>query len=187
MSYGAPIYCRLLARGHSVTRLPQSDSPDSMSVIQQRAKCTRPDMQERRYSVGCRTGDILSPVFSEATRRTVCPSSSSAQNARAPTCRSADILSAAGRGTFCHPSSAKRLAGQHVRHPAARKMHAPRHAGAPIFCRLPDGGHFVTRLPRSDSPDSMSVIQQRAKCTRPDMQERRYSVGCWHGDILSPV
>jgi hypothetical protein len=104
MSYGAPIYCRLLARGHSVTRLPQSDSPDSMSVIQQRAKCTRPDMQERRYSVGCRTGDILSPVFSEATRRTVCPSSSSAQNARAPTCRSADILSAVGGGTFCHPS-----------------------------------------------------------------------------------
>ncbi len=33
-----------------------------MSVIQQRAKCTRSDMQERRYSVGCRTGDILSPV-----------------------------------------------------------------------------------------------------------------------------
>jgi hypothetical protein len=29
-------------------------------------------------------GDILSPVFREA-RRTVCPSSSSAQNARAPT------------------------------------------------------------------------------------------------------
>jgi hypothetical protein len=37
---------------------------------------------------------------------------------------SADILSAAGRGTFCHPSFA------------------------------------------SDSPDRMSVIQQRAECTR---------------------
>jgi hypothetical protein len=42
--------------------------------------------------------------------------------------RSADILSAVGRGTFCHPSSAQRLDGQHVRHPAARKMHALRHS-----------------------------------------------------------
>jgi hypothetical protein len=42
--------------------------------------------------------------------------------------RSADILSAVGGGTFCHPSSAKRLAGQYVRHPAARKMHALRQA-----------------------------------------------------------
>jgi hypothetical protein len=42
--------------------------------------------------------------------------------------RSADILSAVGGGTFCHPSSAKRLDGQHVRHPAARRMHALRQA-----------------------------------------------------------
>jgi hypothetical protein len=41
--------------------------------------------------------------------------------------------------------------------------------GAPTFCRLSDGGHSVTRLPRSDSTDSMSVIQQRAKCTRSDI------------------
>jgi hypothetical protein len=42
--------------------------------------------------------------------------------------RSADILSAVGGGTFCHPSSAKRLAGQYVRYPTARRMHALRHA-----------------------------------------------------------
>ena len=41
--------------------------------------------------------------------------------------------------------------------------------GAPTFCRLSDGGHSVTRLPRSDSTDSMSVIQQRAECTRSDI------------------
>jgi hypothetical protein len=41
-----------------------------------------------------------------------------------------------------------------------------RHAGASTFCRLPDGGHSVTRLPLNDSPDSMSVIQQRAECSR---------------------
>jgi hypothetical protein len=49
---------------------------------------------------------------------------------------SADILSAAGRGTFCHPSSAQRLAGQYVRHPAARRMLALLH-GAPA-CRSAD-------------------------------------------------
>ena len=42
--------------------------------------------------------------------------------------RSADILSAVGGGTFCHPSSAKRHDGQYVRHPAARRMHALRQA-----------------------------------------------------------
>ncbi len=41
--------------------------------------------------------------------------------------------------------------------------------GAPTFCRLSDGGHSVTRLPRSDPPDNMSGIQQRAKCTRSDI------------------
>ena len=67
-------------------------------------------------------------------RKSNAPETCKMQTQRAPTSyradilRSADILSAVGRGTFCHPSSAKRLAGQHVRHPAARRMHALQHS-----------------------------------------------------------
>ena len=73
------------------------------------------------------------------------PETCKMQTQRAPTSyradilRSADILSAVGRGTFCHPSSAKRLAGQHVRHPAARRMHALRHRSADILSAVGEG------------------------------------------------
>jgi hypothetical protein len=121
---GAPTFCRLPARRHSVACL-QRKTPDRMSACRQRAECTRSAAlmrtPERRHAVGCRQGDILSPVCG-GRRRTECPPADSAQNARAPQraectrssarrmhalCRagrarrSADMLSAAGKATFC--------------------------------------------------------------------------------------
>jgi len=151
---GAPTFCRLSARRHSVACL-QRKTPDRMSACRQRAECTRSAAlmrtPERRHSVGCRQGDILSPVC-RGRRRTECPPADSAQNARAPQraecarssaqdartpqrrihalrsagCarRSADILSAVGKATFCR-LFAEEDAGQNVRLASRRTNFLP--------------------------------------------------------------
>jgi hypothetical protein len=106
--------------------IPCSPPPDRMSVIQQRAECTR----------------SLSRVIPRSPRRTECPSSSSAQNARAP-CPESSHAVPAGQNVRhpaarrarapCPESSRAAPAGQNVRHPAARRMHALRTSDFPNF------------------------------------------------------
>jgi hypothetical protein len=110
------------------------------------------------------------------------------QTQRAPTSyradilRSADILSAVGRGTFCHPSSAKRLAGQHVRHPAARRMHALRH-GAPA-CRSAD---ILSAVGRGTFCHPSSAKRLAGQHVRHPAARRMHALRHRSADILSAV
>jgi hypothetical protein len=136
-----------------------------------------PTYKERRHPVGCRSRDILSRVFPHTT-----PSDKMSAIQQRATCtrsimyalrhaRSADILSAAGRGTSCPASShiqTRRTkcppsnSAQHARAPSYKER---RH---PVGCRSRD---ILSRLfPYTDPPDKMSAIQQRATCTRSDIQ-----------------
>jgi len=89
-----------------------------------------PTSKERRHPVGCRSRDILSRIFPHTNP----PAKTSANQQRATRtrsnmhalhhARSADILSAAGRGTSCPASP--RIQTHRPKHPpsAARNMHA---------------------------------------------------------------
>jgi hypothetical protein len=115
---GAPTSCRLSAKGHAVPSVIPCSPRRTECLAARRMHALRPPLRrreserekERRYSVGCRQRDILSRVIPRSPRRTGCPPSSSAQNARAP----------------CPEFSRAVPAGQDVRHPAARRMHALR-------------------------------------------------------------